>query len=192
MGVQLFDEKFADKFDFDVLDPTKLIPEEILPVRIVGRLVLNRAVDNFFAETEQVAFCTQNVPPGIDFSDDPLLQGRNFSYLDTQLKRLGSPNFTHIPINAPKCPFAHFQQDGHMAMQNPKTRANYEPNSWGAEGGPRENPSRGFRSFAKEAEGAKARCGRKASPITTARRGSSTSARRRWSRSISEMPSCSN
>ncbi|HEY0281003.1 MAG TPA: catalase, partial [Rhizomicrobium sp.] len=156
-GVQLFDDKFAEKFDFDVLDPTKLIPEEILPVRIVGRLVLNRVVENFFAETEQVAFCTQNVPPGIDFSNDPLLQGRNFSYLDTQVKRLGGPNFTHIPINAPKCPFAHFQQDGHMTMRNPTGRVNYEPNSWGAEGGPRENPDAGFRSFAAEESGPKTR-----------------------------------
>ena len=154
LGVQLFDQAFADKFDFDVLDPTKLIPEEILPVRIVGRLVLDRVVDNFFAETEQVAFLTHNVPPGIDFSNDPLLQGRNFSYLDTQLKRLGGPNFTHLPINAPKCPMANFQQDGHMAMRNPRGRVNYEPNSWGpADGGPREDPQRGFRSFAStEAE----------------------------------------
>ncbi|WP_246373955.1 catalase [Gluconacetobacter tumulicola] len=157
LGVQLFDQAFADTFTFDVLDPTKLIPEEELPVRIVGRLVLDRVVDNFFAETEQVAFCTQNVPPGIDFSNDPLLQGRNFSYLDTQLKRLGSPNFTHIPINAPKCPMAHFQQDGHMAMRNPIGRANYEPNSWGAAGGPREDPVRGFRSFAAEETGPKTR-----------------------------------
>ena len=86
--------------------------------------MLDRVVDNFFAETEQVAFMTQNVPPGIDFSNDPLLQGRNFSYLDTQIKRLGSTNFTHIPINAPKCPMAHFQQDGHMAMRNPVGRVN--------------------------------------------------------------------
>jgi catalase len=157
LGVQLFDDAFAEKFAFDVLDPTKLIPEEELPVRIVGRLVLDRVVDNFFADTEQVAFCTQNVPPGIDFSNDPLLQGRNFSYLDTQIKRLGSPNFTHIPINAPKCPMAHFQQDGHMAIRNPVGRANYEPNSWGAEGGPREDPLRGFRSFAGEDAGPKAR-----------------------------------
>ena len=157
LGVQLFDEAFAEKFAFDVLDPTKLIPEEDVPVRIVGRLVLNRVVDNFFAETEQVAFCTQNVPPGIDFSNDPLLQGRNFSYLDTQIKRLGSPNFTHIPINAPKCPMAHFQQDGHMAMRNPIGRANYEPNSWGEAGGPREDPVRGFRSFAAEETGPKVR-----------------------------------
>ena len=157
LGVQLFDDAFADKFDFDVLDPTKLIPEELVPVKIVGRLVLDRVVDNFFAETEQVAFMTQNVPPGVDFSNDPLLQGRNFSYLDTQIKRLGGPNFTHIPINAPKCPYAHFQQDGHMAMKNPVGRANYEPNSWGAEGGPRENPKTGFASFAEEAEGPKQR-----------------------------------
>ena len=158
LGVQLFDDAFADSFDFDVLDATKLIPEELVPVRIVGRLVLDRLVDNFFAETEQVAFMTQNVPPGIDFSNDPLLQGRNFSYLDTQIKRLGSTNFTHLPINAPKCPMAHFQQDGHMAMRNPKGRANYEPNSWGAEqGGPREDPVRGFTSFAQEADGPKQR-----------------------------------
>jgi catalase len=158
LGVQLFDDAFADSFDFDVLDATKIIPEELVPVRIVGRLVLDRVVDNFFAETEQVAFCTQNVPPGIDFSNDPLLQGRNFSYLDTQIKRLGSPNFTHIPINAPKCPMAHFQQDGHMAMRNPKGRVNYEPNSWGpTQGGPREDPVRGFTSFAQTAEGPKQR-----------------------------------
>ena len=145
--LQLFDQEFADGFDFDVLDPTKLIPEELLPPIPVGRLVLDRMPDNFFAETEQVAFMTQNVPPGIDFSNDPLLQGRNFSYLDTQLKRLGSPNFSHLPINAPKCPFHHFQQDGHMAMHNPVGRANYQPNSFGA--GPRESLQRGFRSFAE-------------------------------------------
>ena len=106
LGVQVFDEAFADAFDFDVLDATKIIPEEQVPIRLVGRLVLDQTVDNFFAETEQVAFCTQNVPPGIDFTNDPLLQGRNFSYLDTQLKRLGSPNFTFLPVNAPRCPFA--------------------------------------------------------------------------------------
>jgi catalase len=153
--LQLFDKAFADKFDFDVLDATKIIPEELVPLRPVGRMVLDRMVDNFFAETEQVAFCTQNIVPGIDFTNDPLLQGRNFSYLDTQLKRLGGPNFTHLPINAPKCPFHHFQQDGHMAFHNPKGRANYEPNSWGA--GPRESPSRGFRSVPDEASGQKLR-----------------------------------
>ncbi|CDM61717.1 MULTISPECIES: catalase C [Rhizobium] len=155
LQVQLFDQDFADSFDFDVLDPTKIIPEEILPPQPVGRLVLDRMPDNFFAETEQVAFMTQNVPPGIDFSNDPLLQGRNFSYLDTQLKRLGGPNFTHLPINAPKCPFAHFQQDGHMAMRNPVGRVNYQPNSFGE--GPRESAVKGYRHFPAEEQGTKAR-----------------------------------
>jgi catalase len=158
LGLQLFDDDFADQFEFDVLDPTKVIPEEQVPVRPVGRLVLDRVVDNFFAETEQVAFCTQNVVPGIDFTNDPLLQGRNFSYLDTQLSRLGSPNFTQLPVNAPRCPVAHFQQDGHMAAANPATRVNYEPNSWPAgEGGPREDPAAGFRSFPEEVAGTKRR-----------------------------------
>ena len=146
LGLQLFDDDFADRFAFDVLDPTKIIPEEEVPVRRVGRLVLDKVAGNFFAETEQVAFCTQNIVPGIDFTNDPLLQGRNFSYLDTQLKRLGSPNFTHLPVNAPKCPIAHFQQDGHMAMTNPKGRVNYEPNSWDPPG-PREDPVAGFRTY---------------------------------------------
>ncbi|WP_284775888.1 catalase C [Agrobacterium sp. lyk4-40-TYG-31] len=155
LQVQLFDQDFADSFDFDILDPTKIIPEEILPPKAIGRMVLDRMPDNFFAETEQVAFMTQNVPPGIDFSNDPLLQGRNFSYLDTQLKRLGGPNFTHLPINAPKCPFAHFQQDGHMAMRNPVGRVNYQPNSHGE--GPRESPTAGYRHFPAEEQGTKAR-----------------------------------
>src|SRR5690348_14504059 len=146
LGLQLFDEAFADRFGFDVLDATKIIPEEEVPVRRVGRLVLDRVVDNFFAETEQVAFCTQNIVPGIDFTNDPLLQGRNFSYLDTQLKRLGGPNFSQLPVNAPKCPVAHFQQDGHMAMTNPAGRVNYEPNSWDPPG-PREDPAAGFRTY---------------------------------------------
>ncbi|MCE7027993.1 catalase [Jiella avicenniae] len=159
LGFQLFDEDFADKFDFDILDATKIIPEEILPVKRVGKMVLNRCVDNFFAETEQVAFHTANLVPGIDHTNDPLLQGRNFSYLDTQLKRLGSPNFTHIPVNAPRnAKVCNFQQDGHMAMHNPKGRANYEPNSWGGEmGGPRENPERGFKSHPEEVSGQKRR-----------------------------------
>ena len=163
LGIQVFDDAFADAFEFDVLDATKIVPEEQVPVEIIGTLTLDANVDNFFAETEQVAFCTQNIVPGIDFSDDPLLQGRNFSYLDTQLKRLGSPNFTHIPINAPRCPVRHFQQDGHMAMTNPKGRANYEPNSWGSgdgaqeERGPRACPMRGFTSFPAEVSGPKVR-----------------------------------
>ena len=157
LGVQLFDQETADSLPFDHLDSTKFITEELVPVQIIGTLTLNRNVDNFFAATEQVAFCTANVPPGIDFSDDPLLHGRNFSYLDTQLKRLGGPNFTHIPVNAPRCPVMNFQQDGHMAMSNPKGRANYEPNSWGDEGGPRENPDIGFTSFEAPVEGPKQR-----------------------------------
>lgn len=157
LGLQLFDEKFANKFAFDVLDATKIIPEEEIPIQKVGRLVLDRCVDNFFAETEQVAFCTQNIVPGLDFSNDPLLQGRNFSYLDTQLKRLGSPNFTHLPINAPKCPMNFFQQDGHMTIRNPKGRVNYEPNSWDQDSQIRENPNKGFQSFPEIIGGIKER-----------------------------------
>ncbi|HUD93363.1 catalase [Sphingobium sp.] len=157
LGVQIFGEDFADQFEFDVLDPTKIIPEEQVPVRIIGTFTLDGHVDNFFAETEQVAFCTQNVVPGIGFSNDPLLQGRNFSYLDTQLKRLGSPNFTHIPINAPRgCPVHNFQQDGHMAMRNPKGRVNYEPNSWAnGDNNPRQSPETGYRHFAAGEAGPK-------------------------------------
>ena len=158
LGVQVFDDAFADEFDFDVLDATKIIPEELVPVTPIGRMVLDRTVDNFFAETEQVAFCTQNIVPGIDFTNDPLLQGRNFSYLDTQLKRLGGPNFTHIPVNAPKCPVAHFQQDGHMAMTNPVGRFNYEPNSGSPEvAGPREDPTGGYTTFPSDEAGVKQR-----------------------------------
>ena len=158
LGVQVFDQKFADEFEFDVFDATKLIPEEQVPVKMVGRMVLDRVVDNFFAETEQVAFCTQNIVPGLDFTQDPLLQGRNFSYLDTQVKRLGGPNFTHIPVNAPKCPMRHLQQDGHMAMTNPKGRVNYEPNSWdGGENNPRACPVHGFKSSSEQISGDKTR-----------------------------------
>jgi len=151
LGLQLFDEEFAAKFEFDIFDPTKLIPEEVLPVRIVGRMVLDRMPDNFFAETEQVAFCPANIVPGVDFTNDPLLQGRLFSYLDTQKSRLGSANFHQLPINAPKCPMANFQRDGMMQTLVPKGRANYEPNSLvqaGEETGPRECPVTGFSSFA--------------------------------------------
>ncbi len=156
LGVQLFTQEEADGFDFDVLDPTKLVPEELVPVKMIGKMVLDRNPDNFFAETEQVAFCVANVVPGIDFSNDPLMQGRLFSYLDTQLKRLGGPNFHQIPINAPKCPFANNQRDGHMQMQVPKGRVNYEPNSLDPNG-PRETPARGFASFAEDQDGAKGR-----------------------------------
>ncbi len=155
LGVQVFDEEFAASLPYDVLDATKLIPEELLPVEIVGRMTLNRNVDNFFAETEQVAFIPTNVVPGIDFSNDPLLQGRLFSYLDTQKSRLGTTNFHQIPINAPKCPFHNFQRDGMMQTLVPTGRANYEPNSLaeaGEHGGPRECPETGFSSFQENAE----------------------------------------
>ncbi len=156
LGIQAFDQEFADAFPFDLLDPTKIIPEEILPVRIVGRMVLDRWPDNFFAETEQVAYCPANIVPGIDFTNDPLLQGRLFSYLDTQKSRLGTANFHQIPVNAPKCPVMNFQRDGQMQMLQPKGRANYEPNSLDTAGeatGPRECPVTGFTTFAGRAEG---------------------------------------
>lgn len=156
LAVQLFTQEDADGFSFDHLDPTKLIPEELVPLTVVGRMVLDRWPDNFFAETEQVAFCPANIVPGIDFSNDPLLQGRLFSYLDTQLSRLGSPNFHQIPINAPKCPYANLQRDGHMQTHVPKGRVNYEPSSLQNDT-PREAPN-GFRSFAEAADdGAKGR-----------------------------------
>lgn len=157
MGMQVFDQAFADSFAFDVLDPTKLIPEEEVPVKIVGRLVLDRVVDNAYAETEQVAVCPQNIIPGIDFSNDPLLQGRTFSYHDTQQHRLGTTNFNQFEINAPKCPIHNFAQDGVAARldRQPKGRVNYEPNSWGE--GPRENPQAGFQSHAEAMEGSKQR-----------------------------------
>jgi len=155
-GVQLFTQEEADKFPFDHLDATKLIPEELVPLKIIGRMVLNRWPDNFFAETEQVAFCPANVVPGIDFSNDPLLQGRLFSYLDTQLSRLGSPNFQQIPINAPKCPVSNQQRDGHMQMSQPAGRAAYDPNSL-SENSPREMPSSSFRSAVVTETGQKGR-----------------------------------
>ena len=164
LGVQLFDEEFANSQPYDVLDATKIIPEEVLPVRIVGKMVLDRYPDNFFAETEQVAFSPAHVVPGIDHSNDPLLQGRLFSYQDTQLSRLGTTNWPQIPINQAKgregCPFMNMQRDGHMQMQVPKGRANYEPNSLhlaGEIGGPREDHAHGFKSFAADEEGPKLR-----------------------------------
>jgi catalase len=144
--LQTFTQEQADAFDFDVLDPTKLIPEELIPLRVVGRMVLDRNPDNFFAETEQVAYCASHVVPGIDFSNDPLLQGRLFSYQDTQLKRLGSPNFHQIPINQPKCPFHNLQRDGHMQMGVPKGQVNYEPSSLGPDVA-HESAETGYRTF---------------------------------------------
>jgi catalase len=150
LAVQLFSEEDAAKFPFDHLDATKLIPEELVPLQVIGRMTLDRWPDNFFAETEQVAFCPSHVVPGIDFSNDPLLQGRLMSYLDTQLSRLGSPNFHQLPINAPKCPFANLQRDGHMQHLVPKGRVNYEPSSLDPSS-PRVVAD-GFRSFAQPAD----------------------------------------
>lgn len=129
LGVQIFDEEWARQQPYDVLDATKIIPEEDVPVQIVGRMVLDKYPDNFFTETEQVAFLPTNIIPGIDFSNDPLLQGRLFSYLDTQKSRLGTTNFHQIPINAPKCPMHNFQRDGMMQTHQFTGRATYEPNS---------------------------------------------------------------
>ncbi len=156
LGVQLFDEAFADEFDFDHLDSTKLIPEEIVPLRIIGRMVLDRNPTNVFDETEQVAFCTSHIVRGIDFSDDPLLHGRNFSYLDTQMSRLGSTNFHQLPINAPKCPFGNFQREGHMQTHVHSGRVAYEPSMLDPKGR-RENPAKGFASFPTTIDATKVR-----------------------------------
>ncbi|HUR99412.1 MAG TPA: catalase HPII [Pyrinomonadaceae bacterium] len=129
LGVQLVKEADEHKFEFDLLDPTKLIPEELVPVQRIGKLTLNRNPDNFFAETEQVAYHIGHVVPGIDFTNDPLLQGRLFSYLDTQLKRLGGPNFHEIPINRPIAPVHNNQREGHMRQTINTGRVDYEPNS---------------------------------------------------------------
>ncbi len=147
LGVQLFTDSDAQTFPFDHLDSTKLIPEELVPLRMIGTMTLNRWPDNFFAETEQVAFCPANIVPGIDFSNDPLLQGRLFSYLDTQLSRLGGPNFAQLPINAPKCPVMNQQRDGHMQMQVPKGRTAYEPQS--LEPNRPIETAQGFKTFAE-------------------------------------------
>ena len=156
LSVQAFDQATADSFPFDVLDATKLIPEEMVPLKPIGRMVLNRNPDNFFAETEQVAFHPGHVVPGIDFSDDPLLQGRLFSYTDTQLSRLGGPNFHQIPVNRPRCPMHNFQRDALMQMEVPKGRVNYEPNSL-APDSPRENPDAGFVTYPETHSGDKLR-----------------------------------
>jgi catalase len=159
LAVQTFDQDLADTLPYDVLDATKLIPEEIVPLQVVGRMVLDRNPDNFFAETEQVAFMPTNIVPGIDFSDDPLLQGRLFSYLDTQKSRFGTTNFHQIPVNAPKCPFANFQRDGLMQTLVPTGRANYEPNSLDIAGeapGPRPAAA-AFTTYAETLGGPKVR-----------------------------------
>jgi catalase len=146
LGLQIFTEEQAEKFSFDVLDATKLVPEELVPLTPVGRLVLNRNPDNFFAETEQVAFCTAHIIPGIDFSNDPLLAGRIHSYTDTQISRLGGPNFHEIPINAPIAPVANNQRDGMHRQTIHRGRVAYEPNSL-AGGCPFQAGTKGFVSF---------------------------------------------
>jgi catalase len=145
-GMQIFTEEQADKFSFDVLDPTKLIPEELVPVTPVGRMVLNRNPDNFFAETEQVAFCAAHIVPGLDFSNDPLLAGRIHSYVDTQISRLGGPNFHEIPINSPVAQVHNNQRDGMHRQAINRGRVSYEPNSLGG-GCPFQAGARGFTSF---------------------------------------------
>jgi len=157
-GVQIVEEKDEHKFDFDLLDPTKLIPEELVPVQRIGKLTLNRNPDNFFAETEQVAFHVGHVVPGIDFTNDPLMQGRLFSYTDTQLIRLGGPNFHEIPINRPVAPVHNNQRDGHMRQTINSGRTSYEPNSIGG-GCPFQAGKEmgGFVSYAEKIDASKVR-----------------------------------
>lgn len=150
LGVQIVEEQDADNFDFDLLDPTKIIPEELVPVRRIGKMTLDRNPDNFFAETEQAAFHPGHIVPGIDFTNDPLLQGRLFSYLDTQLIRLGGPNFAEIPINRPTNPMHNNQRDGYMRQTINKGQTNYEPNSLG-KGCPMQSPEN-MKAFASHAE----------------------------------------
>lgn len=160
LGVQIVEEQDEMKFDFDLLDPTKIIPEELVPVTPIGRFVLNRNVDNFFAETEQVAFCPGHIVPGIDFTNDPLLQARLFSYTDTQLSRLGGPNFHQIPINKPVCPFHNNQRDGIHQHTIHKGQASYQPNSidgnWPVETPPAAENG-GFESYYERVSGQKIR-----------------------------------
>ncbi|HCQ8599735.1 catalase HPII [Klebsiella michiganensis] len=160
LGLQLIPEEDEFAFDFDLLDPTKLIPEALVPVQRVGKMVLNRNPDNFFAENEQAAFHPGHIVPGIDFSNDPLLQGRLFSYTDTQISRLGGPNFHEIPINKPTCPYHNFQRDGMHRMDIDTNPANYEPNSIN-DNWPRETPPAakrgGFESYAERVDGEKIR-----------------------------------
>ena len=158
LGLQLIDEERAGKLGFDLLDPTKLVPEEVVPVTVVGRLVLNRNVDNAFSETEQVAFHPGHLVPGIDFTNDPLLQGRLFSYTDTQLSRLGGPNFHELPINRGACPFHNFQRDGMHRMGIAKGRVSYEPNTLANGSELRiDGGENGFQSFGEAMESPKIR-----------------------------------
>ena len=156
LGIQTFTEEQAEKFSFDVLDPTKIVPEELVPVKPVGRMVLNRNPDNFFAETEQVAFCAAHIVPGLDFTNDPLLAGRIHSYVDTQISRLGGPNFHEIPINSPVAQVHNNQRDGMHRQAINRGRVAYEPNSLGG-GCPFQAGARGFTSFPQPVEEDKVR-----------------------------------
>jgi len=157
LGLQIVDEADELAFGFDLLDPTKLLPEELVPVRRVGKLTLDRNPQNFFAEVEQVAFCVGNIVPGIDFSNDPLMQARLFSYLDTQLTRLGGPNFAELPINRPIVPVRNHQQDGASRTTIPTARALYHPNSIEGNRPTLAPPSEGFRHFEQPLQGRKVR-----------------------------------
>jgi catalase len=156
LAVQIFNERDADKFSFDVLDATKIVPEELVPLKPIGRMVLNRNPDNFFAETEQVAFCTAHIVPGIDFSNDPLLAGRIHSYVDTQISRLGGPNFHEIPINSPVAQVHNNQRDGMHRQAIARGRVAYEPNSLGG-GCPFQAGTMGFMSFPEHIDDHKVR-----------------------------------
>ncbi len=158
LGIQTMAEGEEAKYDFDILDATKIWPEELLPVRRVGKMTLDRNPDNYFTETEQVAFNTTNIVPGIDFSDDPLLQGRNFSYLDTQLSRLGSPNFTELPINQPLAPVSNNQREAHMRHTINKGRVSYAPASLDGHSPDEATPARGgFVTYSEPVSGPKVR-----------------------------------
>lgn len=185
LGVQVFTEEEAERFSFDVLDATKIVPEELVPVRPIGRMVLDRNPDNFFAETEQVAFCAAHVVPGVDFTNDPLLAGRIHSYVDTQISRLGGPNFHEIPINAPLAPVHNNQRDGMHRQAVHRGRVAYEPNSWPA--AVRSRPGwKGMCRFPSRLAETNCAAIPKSSPNTTTRPACSTTAR--WIGSAGTWP----
>ena len=190
LAVQIFSEADAERFSFDVLDATKLIPEELVPLTPIGRMVLNRNPDNFFAETEQVAFCTAHIVPGLDFSNDPLLAGRIHSYVDTQISRLGGPNFHEIPINASVAQVHNNQRDGMHRQAIPRGRVAYEPNSLGG-GCPFQAGATGFMSFPRRSRSTRCAANPRSLPSTTTRRRSSITARVRSRSSTSSVPSAS-
>lgn len=155
-GIQVIPEEKKDDFEFDPLDATKVWPEELIPIRYIGQLELNRNIDEFFPQTEQAAFCTSHIVPGIDFSDDPLLQGRNFSYFDTQISRLG-PNWQELPVNRPVCPYMNLvNRDGAMKHRITKGTVNYWPNRYEANP-PATAAQGGFTSYPEKPQGIKAR-----------------------------------